>query len=208
MHIRHISYCAYRAECRNLKTTFTATLRPVWHMHNFHILIFWNTMHILWGGYILCIFLHILLIVHMKRGRCPYPCWEGDSYYFTYWLTSCSLNGSKRLTTACTSSEWSLPLLPDHAELGASEQAERDAPRATWRREGKPIHWALSAWFDKMTHPLRRRPTSFRRLRASRSWTSCFCRAMHRPTSRRWPTSGAKPTFSPFSDFSFSDFLV
>ncbi len=56
-----------------------------------------------------------------------------------------------------TSSGWSRPLLPDHAELAASEQAERDAARA--RRCGKPIRLVLtllSARFDKMTHRRRR----------------------------------------------------
>jgi hypothetical protein len=70
-------------------------------------------------------------------------------------LPSCSLTGSERLTTVCKSSGWSLPLLPNHAELAASEQAERDAARA--RRGGKPISRVLSARFDKMKHG-RRRP--------------------------------------------------
>jgi hypothetical protein len=52
-------------------------------------------------------------------------------------------------------SGWSRPLLPDHAELAASEQAERDAARA--RRGGRPpIRQDLSSQFDKRTH--RRRP--------------------------------------------------
>ena len=70
-------------------------------------------------------------------------------------LPRCSPAGSERLTTACASSGWSRPLLPDHAELAASEQAERDAARA--RRGGKPIRRVLSARFDKMSHR-RRRP--------------------------------------------------
>jgi hypothetical protein len=70
-------------------------------------------------------------------------------------LPRCSPAGSERLTTACASSGWSRPLLPDHAELAASEHAERDAARA--RRGGKPIRRVLSARFDKMSH-LRRRP--------------------------------------------------
>jgi hypothetical protein len=57
-------------------------------------------------------------------------------------LPRCSPAGSERLTTACASSGWSRPLLPDHAELAASEQAERDAARA--RRGGKPICRVLS----------------------------------------------------------------
>ncbi len=60
-------------------------------------------------------------------------------------LPRCSPTGSERLTTACASSGWSRPLLPDHAELAASEQAERDAARA--RRGGKPIRRVLSARF-------------------------------------------------------------
>jgi hypothetical protein len=65
-------------------------------------------------------------------------------------------NPAERLTTAaCASSGWSRPLLPDHAELAASEQAERDAARA--RRGDKPIRRVQSARFDKMTHR-RRRP--------------------------------------------------
>jgi hypothetical protein len=41
-------------------------------------------------------------------------------------LPRCSPAGSERLTvtTACASSGWSRPLLPDHAELAASEQAD------------------------------------------------------------------------------------
>jgi hypothetical protein len=70
-------------------------------------------------------------------------------------LPRCSPAGSERLTTARECSGWSRPLLPDHAELAASEQAERDAARA--RRGGKPIRRVLSARFDKMSHR-RRRP--------------------------------------------------
>lgn len=70
-------------------------------------------------------------------------------------LPRCSPAGSERLTTARGCSGWSRPLLPDHAELAASEQAERDAARA--RRGGKPIRRVLSARFDKMSHR-RRRP--------------------------------------------------
>jgi hypothetical protein len=69
-------------------------------------------------------------------------------------LPRCSPAGSERLTTARGCSGWSRPLLPDHAELAASEQAERDAARA--RRGGKPIRRVLSARFDKMSHRLRR----------------------------------------------------
>ena len=83
-------------------------------------------------------------------------------------LPGCSPAGSERLMAACASSGWSRPLLPDHAELAASEQVERDAARA--RRGGKPIRRVLSARFDKMTHRRRRpaRTTSSRHRRAGR----------------------------------------
>ncbi len=74
-----------------------------------------------------------------------------------------SLAGSELLATANTIKGWSLPLLPDHVELTASEQAQRYAARA--RRGGKLIRWAL----DKTTH--RWLP---RCRRASPLWTSCF----------------------------------
>jgi hypothetical protein len=62
---------------------------------------------------------------------------------------------SEQLTTTNTIKGWSRPLLPDHAELAASEQAQHFAARA--RRSGKPIRQALIARFDKVTHPGRRR---------------------------------------------------
>ena len=49
---------------------------------------------------------------------------------------------------------WSRPLLADHAELAALEQAQLQAARA--RRGWRPISRALSSHFDKRTH--RRRP--------------------------------------------------
>jgi hypothetical protein len=70
-------------------------------------------------------------------------------------LPCCSPACSERLTTACASSGWSRPLLPDHAELAASEQAEHDAAGA--RLGGKPICRVLSARIDKMTVTYRRR---------------------------------------------------
>jgi hypothetical protein len=100
-------------------------------------------------------------------------------------LPCCSPTGSERLTTACASSGWCRPLLPDHAELAASEQEERDAARA--RRGGKPIRRVLSARFDKMTH---------RQRRPADSMVSPPPRqpiAMPRPTSRRSPTSSRAP---------------
>ena len=51
---------------------------------------------------------------------------------------------------------WSRPLLPDHAELAASEQAQLEAARA--RRGWRPIRRALTSQFDKGTH--RRRTTT------------------------------------------------
>jgi hypothetical protein len=58
-----------------------------------------------------------------------------------------SLACSERLTMAYTSkaSGWSRPLLPDHAELAASEQAERDAARAR-----RSLRRAMSARFDNL----------------------------------------------------------
>jgi hypothetical protein len=41
---------------------------------------------------------------------------------------------------------WLRPLLPNHAELAASEQAQRDAARA--RRSGRPIRRVLSSQFN------------------------------------------------------------
>jgi hypothetical protein len=45
---------------------------------------------------------------------------------------------------------WSRPLLADHAELAALEQAQLEAARA--RRGWRPISRALSSHFDKRTH--------------------------------------------------------
>ena len=51
---------------------------------------------------------------------------------------------------------WSRPLLPDHGELAASEQAQLEAARA--RRGWRPIRRALSSQFNTSTH----RRSSFR----------------------------------------------
>ena len=53
-------------------------------------------------------------------------------------------------------SGWSRPMLPDHADLAATEQAQREAARA--RRGGKLIRRALSAHFDPRTHRRRGSP--------------------------------------------------
>ena len=45
---------------------------------------------------------------------------------------------------------WSRPLLPDHGELAASEQAQLEAARA--RRGWRPIRRALSSQFNTSTH--------------------------------------------------------
>ena len=45
---------------------------------------------------------------------------------------------------------WSRPVLPDHAELAASEQAQLEAARA--RRGWRPIRRVLTLHFDKRTH--------------------------------------------------------
>ena len=45
---------------------------------------------------------------------------------------------------------WSQPVLPDHAELAASEQAQLEA---AWARRGwRPIRRVLTLHFDKRTH--------------------------------------------------------
>ena len=53
-------------------------------------------------------------------------------------------------------SGWSRPMLPDHADLAATEQAQREAARA--RRGGRLIRRALSAHFDPRTHRCRGSP--------------------------------------------------
>ncbi len=80
-------------------------------------------------------------------------------------LLACSDSSEQLTATACANSGWSRPLLPDHAELAASEQAESDAARA--RRGGKPIRQVLSARFDMITHHWRRPADSI-------VSTSCF----------------------------------
>ena len=52
---------------------------------------------------------------------------------------------------------WSRPLLPDHGELAASEQAQLEAARA--RRGWRPIRRALTSQFNTSTH--RRRSFRF-----------------------------------------------
>ena len=51
---------------------------------------------------------------------------------------------------------WSRPLLPDHGELAASEQAQLEAVRA--RRGWRPISLALTSQFNESTHRRRLRP--------------------------------------------------
>jgi hypothetical protein len=70
------------------------------------------------------------IITNVKWGN---ESWTPRPYDFDVGTTSasatlprCSLAGSKRLTTAYTSSGWSRPLLPDHAELAVSEQAQEN----------------------------------------------------------------------------------
>jgi len=70
-----------------------------------------------------------------------------------------SLAGPKPFTAVAVkwrNEGWSRPLLPDHAELAASEQAQLEAARA--RRGWRPIRRALTSQFDKGTH--RRRTTT------------------------------------------------
>ena len=62
-----------------------------------------------------------------------------------------------------SSKGWSRPMLPDHGELAASEQAQMDAARA--RRGWRPISRALTSQFEKRTH--RRRKSRAERRRAS-----------------------------------------
>jgi hypothetical protein len=57
-----------------------------------------------------------------------------------------SLAGPAQFTAVrCSGTGWSRPLLPDHAELAAEEQAQREAARA--RRGGRPIRRALTSQF-------------------------------------------------------------
>ena len=58
--------------------------------------------------------------------------------------------------SAASSSGWSRPMLPDHADLAATEQAQREAARA--RRGRRLIRRALSAHFDPQTHRRRGSP--------------------------------------------------
>jgi len=70
-----------------------------------------------------------------------------------------SLAGPKPCTAVAVKGRnegWSRPLLPDHAELAASEQAQLEEARA--RRGWRPIRRALTSQFDKGTH--RRRTTT------------------------------------------------
>ena len=62
-----------------------------------------------------------------------------------------------------SSKGWSRPMLPDHGELAASEQAQMDAARA--RRGWRPISRALTSQFEKRTH--RRRKSRAERRHAS-----------------------------------------
>jgi hypothetical protein len=62
-----------------------------------------------------------------------------------------SLAGPAQFTAVrCSGTGWSRPLLPDHAELAAEEQAQREAARA--RRGGRPIRRALTSQFNEPTH--------------------------------------------------------
>ena len=61
------------------------------------------------------------------------------------------LAGPSQLTAVRSSGKgWSRPLLPDHAELAAAEEAQRDAARA--KRGGWPIRRALTSQFNQRTH--------------------------------------------------------
>ena len=76
---------------------------------------------------------------------------------------------------------WSRPLLPDHGELAASEQAQLEAARA--RRGWRPIRRALTSRFNTSTH--RRR--SFRTVPVSAAWRgfrlqALLPRSFHRAT--------------------------
>ncbi len=69
--------------------------------------------------------------------------WPRIIHCFCASSPSRSLAGPIQLTAVLFSCKgWSLPLLPDHAELAAAEQAQREAARA--RRGGRPIHRALT----------------------------------------------------------------
>lgn len=65
---------------------------------------------------------------------------------------------------------WSRPLLPDHGELAASEQAQLEAARA--RRGWRPIRRALTSQFNTSTH--RRRSFRFPPRGAASGFRRCF----------------------------------
>ena len=74
---------------------------------------------------------------------------------------------------------WSRPLLPDHGELAALEQAQLEAARA--RRGWRPIRRALTSQFNTSTH--RRRSFRFPPRGAASGFRRCFRAAS---TARRW----------------------
>ena len=95
---------------------------------------------------------------------------------------------------------WSRPVLPDHGELAASEQAQLEAARA--RRGWRPISRALTSQFNTSTH--RRRSFQLPPRSAASGFQRCFHSAAWLPARssfrlkarllRRFHRAGQQPT--------------
>ena len=102
-------------------------------------------------------------------------------------------NEYRKLTTSIDQPNegWSRPLLPDHGEVAASEQAQLDAARARcgWR----PISRALTSQFEKNTHRRRLGETTTLQRLPIAFYRRAMLRTLRNRKLARNPTSSPSP---------------